>query len=101
MCGNRALGFAPRSSRRLPAPRSQGTFLRLHARHIWAADFITVQALTFRILYVFVLLDHERRRIAHWNVAAHPNADWVWRQVIEGTRWGKAPRFLIRGRDRN
>ena len=86
--------------RRPPSP-SWRTFLRLHARQIWAADFFTVQTLTFRTLYVFVLLDHERRRIVHWKVTAHPNAEWVWRQIIEATPWGSAPRFLIRDRDRN
>jgi transposase InsO family protein len=86
--------------RRPPSP-SWRTFLRLHARQIWAADFLVVQTLTFRTLYVFVLLDHERREIVHWNVTAHPNADWVWRQIIEATPWGSAPRYLIRDRDRN
>ena len=86
--------------RRPPLP-SWRTFLRLHAPRIWAADFFTAQTLTFRTLYVFVMLDHERRQIVHWNVTAHPNARWVWRQIIEATPWGTAPRFLIRDRDRN
>ena len=50
--------------RRSPSP-SWRTFLRLHAPQISAADFFTVQTLTFRTLYVFVLLGHERRRIVH------------------------------------
>ncbi len=86
--------------RRPPSP-SWRTFLRLHAPQIWAADFFTVQTLTFRTLYVFVLLGHERRRIVHWNVTQHPTAPWVWRQLIQATPWGSVPRFLIRDRDRN
>lgn len=86
--------------RRPPSP-SWRTFLRLHAPHIWAADFFTVQTLTFRTLYVFVLLEHQRRRIVHWNVTAHPTAPWVWQQIIEATPWGSEPRFLIRDRDRS
>ncbi len=86
--------------RRPPSP-SWPTFLRLHAPQIWAADFFTVQTLTFRTLYVFVLLGHERRRIVHWNVTQHPTAPWVWRQLIQATPWGSVPRFLIRDRDRN
>ena len=85
--------------RRPPSPNWR-TFLRLHAPHIWAADFFTVQTLSFRTLYVFVLLGHQRRQIVHWNVTAHPTAPWVWRQIIEGTPWGTTPRFLIRDRDR-
>ncbi len=84
--------------RRPPSPQWR-TFLRLHAPEIWASDFFTVQTLTFRTLYVFVVISHERRRIEHWNVTAHPRAPWVWRQVIAATPWGRAPRFWIRDRD--
>ena len=84
-----------------PPSASWRTFLRLHAPHIWAADFFTVQTLTFRTLYVFVLLSHDRRRIVHWNVTAHPTAPWVWRQIVQATPWGTSPRFLIRDRDRS
>ena len=59
--------------RRPPSPSSRA-FLRLHAPQIWAADFFTVQTLTFRTLFVFVLLGHDRRRIVHWNVTTHPTA---------------------------
>jgi putative transposase len=90
-----------RRALRRPPSASWRTFLRLHAPQIWAADFFTVQTLTFRTIYVFVLLDHERRRIMHWNVTEHPTASWVWRQLIEATPWNTAPRFLIRDRDRS
>ena len=90
-----------RQGLRHPPSPSWRTFLRLYSRQIWAADFFTVQTLTFHTLSVFILLDHDRRRIVHWNVTAHPNARWVWRQIIEATPWGSAPRFLIRDRDRN
>ena len=86
---------------RRPPSLNWRTFLRLHAPHIWAADFFTVQTLTFRTLYVFVLLGHQRRLIVHWNVTAHPTAPWVWRQMIEATPWGSGPRFLIGDRDRS
>ena len=86
--------------RRPPSP-SWRAFLRLHAREIWAADFFTVPTFTFRTLYVFVVIAHERRRIMHVNVAAHPTATWVWRQMIQATPWGTAPRFLLRDRDRS
>ena len=86
--------------RRPPSP-SWRTFLRLHAPQIWAADFFTVQTLTFRTLYVFVVLGHQRREIVYWNVTAHPTAAWVWQQIIEATPWSTTPRFLIRDRDRS
>ena len=58
-----------------------------------------MQTVTWRTLYVFVVISHERRRIEHWNVTAHPRAAWVWRQVIAATAWSRTPRFWIRDRD--
>ena len=84
--------------RRPPSPQWR-TFLRVHAPAIWASDLFTVQTLTFRTLYVFVVISHDRRRIEHWNVTAHPRAAWVWRQVMEATAWSRTPRFWIRDRD--
>ena len=83
--------------------RSQSwrTSLRNHASSIWAADRCTVQTLTFRTRSVFVVIDHGRRRIRHWNVTEHPIAPWIWRQMIEATAWGQQPGFLIRDRDRS
>ena len=76
---------------RRPPSQSWRTFLRNHASSIWAADLFTVQTLTFRTLYVFVVIDHGRRRIRHWNVTEHPIAPWIWRQMIEATAWGQQP----------
>ena len=50
---------------------------------------------------MFVVIDHGRRRIRHWNVTEHPIAPWIWRQMIEATAWGQQPGFLIRDRDRS
>ncbi len=58
-----------------------------------------MQTVTFRTLYVVLFVSHGRRRIEHWNVTAHPTADWVWRQVLAATPWGRQPRHLIRDRD--
>jgi putative transposase len=88
-----------RAVRRRPPSQSWRTFLRNHAPHIWAADFFTVQTLTLKTLYVFFFIGHCRRRLVHLNVTAHPTADWVWRQLIEATPWGKQPKYLIRDRD--
>jgi transposase InsO family protein len=51
-------------------------------------------------LYAFFLISHDRRRLLHFDVTAHPTAAWVWRQMIEATPWGQPPRYLIRDRDR-
>src|SRR5438876_2615282 len=75
------------------------TFLTNHAHHLWAADLLTVQTLTFKTLYVLVFIAHGRRELVHINVTANPNAAWVWRQLIEATPWGNKPRHLLRDRD--
>ena len=54
---------------------------------------------TFRILFVFVVLSHDRRRVLHFNVTEHPTAEWTGRQLIEAFPWDTAPRYLIRDRD--
>ena len=106
----RALGFEVsartvsryrRQALRRPPSQSWRTFLRNHASSIWAADLFTVQTLAFRTLYVLIVIDHDRRRIRHWNVTEHPNAPWIWQQMIEATAWGQQPGFLIRDRDRS
>lgn len=54
----------------------------------------------FEILYVFLVLDHDRRRILHFGVTAHPSAEWTAQQLREAFPWDKAPRYLVRDRDR-
>lgn len=88
-----------REVKRHPPSQSWRTFLRNHAPHIWAADFLTVQTLTFNTLYVFFFITHHRRRIVHLSVTAHPTAQWVWRQLIQATPYGEQPRYVIRDRD--
>ena len=82
-----------------PPSQTWRTFLATHAQAIWAADRCTVQTLTFRTLYVLVVIAHGRRELLHLRVTAHPTAAWMWRQLIEATAWGRRPRFLLRDRD--
>ncbi len=85
-----------RQALRRPPSQSWRTFLRNHASSIWAADLFTVQTLAFRTLYVLIVIDHDRRRIRHWNVTEHPNAPWIWQQMIEATAWGDFSSSSIR-----
>ncbi len=82
-----------------PSSQTWRTFLANHAHHLWAADLLTVQTLTFKTLYVLVCIAHGRRELVHANVTANPTAAWVWRQVIEATPWGNTPRHLLRDHD--
>jgi transposase InsO family protein len=83
-----------------PPSQTWRTFLRNHAAQIWAADLFTVPTLTFRTLYVLFFIGHGRRESLHFRVTAHPTAAWVWQQSLEATPWGRAPRYLLRDRDR-
>ena len=64
-----------------------------------ALDFFTVPTISFRILYVFVVLAHERRRVVHFNVTANPTAFWTGQQMIEAFPEDTTPRYLLRDRD--
>jgi transposase InsO family protein len=59
------------------------TFLKNHAKAILACDFFVAATATFRMLYVFVVIEHGTRRLAHVNVTAHPSADWTLQQLRE------------------
>jgi transposase InsO family protein len=84
---------------RPPPGQSWKTFLRNHAAGIAAMDLLVVPTIGFRLLYVFVVLHHHRRRILSVAVTFHPTAEWIARQVAEAFPWQEAPRYLIRDRD--
>ena len=75
------------------------TFLRNHLHCTASIDFLVVPTLTFRILYVLVVLSHDRRNVVHFGVTAHPTAEWTARQITEAFPWDEAPQFIIRDRD--
>ena len=75
------------------------TFVRQHAQAIVACDCCVVVTATFRLLYVFVLMEHATRRIVHCNVTAHPTAHWTMQQLREAIPADHSYRFLIHARD--
>jgi transposase InsO family protein len=64
-----------------------------------SADFFMVPTITFRLLFVFVILSHDRRRPIHLAVTANPTAEWMTRQLLAAFPWDRAPRYLLRDRD--
>src|SRR5207253_4342782 len=80
--------------------QSWRTFLENHVKDMVSADFFTVPTIRFQILYVFLVLAHERRRIVHLAVTAHPTAEWTAQQLKEAFPWDTAPQYLLRDRDR-
>jgi putative transposase len=76
------------------------TFLNNHMQDLVALDFFPVPTVTFRVLFVLVILAHERRRVVHFNVTEHPTAVWTAQQVGEAFPWDEGPRYLLHDRDR-
>jgi transposase InsO family protein len=75
------------------------TFLRNHVAGIGAMDFLVVPTINFRLLFVLIILRHERRRLISLSVTNHPTAAWIARQITEAFPWDSAPTHLIRDRD--
>ena len=75
------------------------SFLRNHAQGIAAIDMFVVASASFRLLYVMIILAHDRRTIVSTAVTEHPTAAWLSRQVTEAFPWDTAPRYLLRDRD--
>lgn len=86
---------------RRAAPPSQAwrTFLANHVQQIAAADFFVVPTATCRLLFVLVILAHERRRVLHLAVTDHPTAAWTAQQLREAFPWDTAPKYLVHDRD--
>ena len=85
--------------RRSPPSQSWRTFLTNHVHTLVSADFFVVPTATFRLLFVFVILAHDRRRLVHVAITAHPTAAWTAQQLREAFPWNTAPRYLLHDRD--
>jgi putative transposase len=86
---------------RNPKPPSQTwrTFLQNHTKQLASIDFFTIPTISFRVLYVFLVLSHERRRVVHFNITSHPTAEWTSQQVLQAFPFDSAPQYIIRDRD--
>jgi transposase InsO family protein len=76
-----------------------GTFWKNHLPDIAAVDFFVVPTATFRLLYCFLVLAPDRRRVLHFNITAHPSANWTAQQVVEAFPFDAAPKYLVRDND--
>ena len=84
--------------RKPPSPTWKA-FLNNHVKDLVALDFFVVPTFSYKVLFVLVILAHERRRIVHVNVTEHPTAGWTAQQVVDAFPWDGAPRYLLRDRD--
>ena len=74
------------------------TFVRTHAQAILACDFFTTVTASFHVLYVFVIMEVDTRRITHFNVTSYPTPDWTLQQFREAITGEEAHRFIIHDR---
>ena len=84
---------------RKPPSQTWRTFLDNHVKTMVSVNFFTLPTIRFQILYVFLVLAHDRRRILHFNVTAQPTADWTGQQMREAFPFDQIPRYLLRDCD--
>jgi transposase InsO family protein len=75
------------------------TFLRNHLGQMVSIDFFTVPTITWKVLFVFIVLEHRRREVLHFNVTDHPTAAWTSQQIVEAFAEHDTSRYLLRDRD--
>jgi len=92
-------GIIRRNSPKAPS-QTWKTFIKNHMPDMIAVDFLVVPTIRFKMLFVFVVLSHARRRVVHFNVTANPTAQWTAQQITEAFPWNTAPRYLLRDRDK-
>ena len=84
---------------RKPPSQTWRTFLANHVSQLASVDFFTVPTISFHVLYVFIVLAHNRRRILHFNVTTRPTAEWTAQQIVEAFPFDSPPRYLLRDND--
>jgi putative transposase len=84
---------------RRPSSARWGTFLREHAKEIWACDFLQLDDALFRPIFAFFLVEHATRRVIQVGVTRSPCDAWAAQQRRNATPYGQGPRFLLRDRD--
>jgi transposase InsO family protein len=84
---------------RKPPSQTWRTFLQNQAQDLVSTDFFVVPTAMFRVLFVFLILSHDRRHLVHFAVTQHPTSAWTAQQLLEAFPWDSAPRYLLHDRD--
>lgn len=77
------------------------TFMDNHSKGVWAMDFCVVPTIWFKVLYIFIIINHDRRKIEHFGVTSNPTTAWVIQQIREATPYGEVPEYMIHDNDSN
>ncbi len=84
---------------RKPPSQIWRTFQTNHAKDFTSIDFFTVPTATFRVLFVFMVVSNQRRKVVHFNVTGTPSAAWTGPQMVEAFSWESQSEYLLRDRD--
>jgi len=99
ICQSTVAKYMPPPSKRRPSGQSWKTFLKNHLKSVCSIDFLTVHTATFRILFLFVVFSHDRRRVLHFNSTYSPTSAWTAQQIRNAFPEDTAPKYLLRDRD--
>jgi len=100
-CANKIREILGHNEKKPPTDKqvqSWKTFLKNH-KDIWAMDFFTVPTLTFKILYVLIIINHDTRKIEHFGITYNPNTTWLNQQLRDATPYDNNPKYLIHDND--
>src|SRR4051794_35201792 len=95
------IAISERTVSRLLRPPNQTwrTFLHNRIGQMVSTDFFTVPTITMKVLFVFLVLEHNRRKVLHFHVTEHPTGAWTAQQIVEAFAGREAAGYLIRDRD--
>ena len=99
VCKRTIQNYLPKGRKSASLSQNWATFLKNHARDIWACDFTVAHDLFFRPWFVFVVMELRTRRIVHTAITKSPTDEWTAQQLREATPWGSGPKYLLRDRD--
>jgi putative transposase len=85
--------------RRRKPSQNWKTFLRNHSKETISMDFFTVPTSNFKLLHVLVMIEHNRRKIIHFNVTEHPTSIWSAQQMRNALYYDNSYKYVIRDRD--
>jgi len=101
-CANTIAKYIPkiRNTPTNKQKQSWKSFLENHSREIWSMDFMVIPTLSFKLIYVLLIINHHRRKIEYFAVTSTPSAEWVKQQLRNATPFNKKPKYLIHDNDK-
>jgi transposase InsO family protein len=99
VCKRTIQKYLPKVRESPSSSQTWATFVKNHARDIWACDFTVAYDWLFRLWHIFVVMELKTRRIVHVAVNNSPTDEWNAQQLHEATPWGKGPKYLLHDRD--